>query len=66
MDLVVWVSQRLSFGDAHYLAPEFPTFGEGHQFAFEDILDGERFRKAWGYLDVSFVDPREVGRRDAR
>ncbi len=50
-DFLYWVSQHQSVGDCHYLAPEFPGLGERHEFFFQDIIDGDRFRKAWGYLD---------------
>ena len=59
-DVVQWVSRHLLHGDCHYLAPEFPLLGERHQFFFEDILDGERFRKAWGYLDWGRLCPGEI------
>ena len=59
-DVAVWVAERLIHGDAHHFPPEFDGVREPHEFAFEDILDGYRFLKAWGHLDESRVDPREL------
>jgi hypothetical protein len=51
--LVDWLRPNLH-SPAHLLLAEAPEHGDRHQIEFEDILDGEAFRRVWRHVCEPF------------
>lgn len=46
---LTWIEAH-AIGAVHHLAPEDIT-AEGHLFEFEDVIDADAFKQAWGRFD---------------
>lgn len=45
-EIIGWLKANLH-SPAHLLIAQLPEYGENHEIEFEDVVDGEAFRRRW-------------------